>query len=69
MQVHVKESRNSCPVQVKAMYSRFIPERWLGSLRVYCKPMAVAVVAMGVDLRILISILFRRRGLLKIVII
>ena len=46
--------------------SVFIPERWVGSLRVYCNPMAVVAVAavVGVDLRILISILFREGGLL-----
>ena len=38
----------------------FIPERLVGSLRVYCNPTAVAhAVVVGVDLRILISILSR----------
>ena len=41
-----------------------IPERSVGSLRVYCNPMAVVAVVAQVDLRILISILFRGRGLL-----
>ena len=41
--------------------SVFIPERLLGSLRAYCK--SVAVVPAQVDLRILISIPFWGRGL------